>query len=255
VTLHYRLDGPAEAPALVLASSLGTTMDLWESQVPALAQHFRVVCYDHPGHGGSGVGTGPARIQALGAGVIGLLDELEIGRASFCGLSIGGAVAMQLALAAPARVERLVLACTSARFGEPDYWQERARTVREQGVAAISDTVVERWLTAESARRSPELVARFRDSLEATEREGYARCCEALGSWDVRGRLAAIGAPTIVIAGDSDVVTPIVHAELLAHGIGAPLVVLERAAHLANVERPDEFNRAVLDHLRAGVSA
>jgi 3-oxoadipate enol-lactonase len=148
-----------------------------------------------------------------------------------------------------------VLACTSARFGEPGYWQERARTVREQGVAAISDTVVERWLTAESARRSPELVARFRDSLEATEREGYARCCEALGSWDVRGRLAAIGAPTIVIAGDSDVVTPIVHAELLAHGIGAPLVVLERAAHLANVERPDEFNRAVLDHLRAGVSA
>ncbi|MGH3001256.1 MAG: 3-oxoadipate enol-lactonase, partial [Gaiellaceae bacterium] len=146
--------------------------------------------------------------------------------------------------AAPERVDRLVLACTSARFGEPDYWHERARVVREQGTAAVADAVVARWFTPDMPQH---VVARFRQTLEAMPREPYARCCEALASWDARARLGEIRPPTLVIAGEADASTPIVHAELLAQGIGAPLVAIERAAHLANVERPVQFNRAILE--------
>jgi 3-oxoadipate enol-lactonase len=256
VTLDHRLHGPDGAPALVLSNSLGTTQELWERQLSGLAERFRVLTYDHPGHGASSLPEQPYTIEAFARSLLALLDELGLERFSFCGVSIGGMVGMALALDAPERVERLVLSCTSAYLGPPNQWAERARLVRSDGVGAIADTVVGRWFTAELARDEPELVARFRATLAATPPEGYARCCEALGAWDARERISAISVPTLVVAGAEDPATPVEHADLIAARIhGARLLVLERAAHLANVERADTFTRAVLEHLGQDVPA
>jgi 3-oxoadipate enol-lactonase len=248
--LDHRLYGPEGAPVLVLSSSLGTTQELWERQLPVLVERFRVLTYDHPGHGSSSLPAQPCTVESLAQELLALLDELGLDRISLCGVSLGGMVGMTLAVAAPERVERLVLACTSAYLGPPDGWSERARIVRADGMEAIADAVVARWFTAELAREQPETVSRFRAGLVATPPEGYARCCEALGAWDARERISAIGAPALVVAGADDRATPVEHAELLASGIsGARLVTLERAAHLANVERAEEFTEAVLEHL------
>ena len=235
---------------VVLSNSLGTTQELWERQVPALATHFRILTYDHPGHGASELPEQPCTVEALALALIELLDELGLERVSLCGVSLGGMVAMALALDAPERVERLVLASTSAYLGPPEGWAERARIVRSDGVEAIADTVVGRWFTSSLAREDPETVARFRAMLAATPPEGYARCCEAVGAWDARKRIAAIASPVLVVVGEDDPATPVENAELIASRIpGARLHVVERAAHLANVERADAFTNAVLEHL------
>ena len=249
-SLDYRLRGPDGAPVLVLSNSLGTTQELWKRQLPALAEHLRVLTYDHPGHGSSALPQQPCTVEWLAHDLLQLLDELGLGRVSLCGVSLGGMVGMALALEAPERVERLVLACTSSYLGPPEGWAERARIVRAEGVEAVADTVVGRWFTSALAREEPQTVARFRAMLAATPPEGYSRCVEAVGAWDARERISAIAAPALVIAGAEDPATPVEHAELIASRIaGARLVVLERAAHLANVERAEAFTDAVLEHL------
>jgi 3-oxoadipate enol-lactonase len=231
----------------VLSSSLGTTQALWERQLPELESQYRVLTYDHPGHGASPLPEQPCTVESLARGLLELLDALELERVSLCGVSLGGMVGIALALEAPQRVDRLVLACTSAYLGPRNGWLERASIVRAEGMQAIVPTVVARWFT-EGA--DPETVARFRAQLGATAPEGYARCCEAIGAWDARERLAAIAAPTLVVAGADDPATPLEHAELIAERVpGARLCVLERAAHLANVERAPAFTAAALEHL------
>jgi 3-oxoadipate enol-lactonase len=250
VTLAHSLHGPEDAPALVLSGSLGTTRELWSRQVPPLAERFRVLTYDHSGHGASELPGQPCTVEALAQGLLGLLDELELERVSLCGVSLGAMVGMALALHVPDRVERLVLACTSAYLGPPEPWAERARVVRAEGMEAIADTVVGRWFTPALAVHEPETPSRFRAMLVATPREGYARCCEAVGAWDAREWLSLIAAPVLVVAGEDDQATPLAHAGSLAAGIpGARLHVLRDAAHLANVERAEAFTEAVLEHL------
>ena len=250
MSLDYRLHGPEGAHVVVLSGSLGTTQELWSRQLPELAERFRVLTYDHPGHGTSKLPEDAPTVERLADGLLGLLDELGLERVSLCGMSLGAMVGMALALDAPDRVERLVLACTSAYMGPPDGWAERARIVRNQGTEAIADTVVRRWFTPAFAREEPETLARFRAMLAATPPEGYARCCQAIGTWDVRERISAIAVPALVVAGADDPATPVEHAELIASRIPrARLQVLARAAHLANVERADAFTSAVLEHL------
>ena len=254
MTLHHRLDGAEDAPVLVLSSSLGTTLELWEPNVARWTGSFRLLRYDHRGHGRSPVAAGPYSVELLASDVLALLDEVGFERVSFCGVSLGGAVGMSLAATAPERVDRLVLACTSARFGDPAVWLERAAAVRAGGMRAVADTVVARWFTPALAARRPELVERFRGMLLATPAEGYAACCEALAAWDFRERLDAIAADTLVVAGADDPATPVEHAQLIATAVPtARLVVLPRAAHLANVEQQDRFAGLVADHLGARV--
>jgi 3-oxoadipate enol-lactonase len=246
VTLNHRLDGPEGAPVLVLAASMGTTLELWEPQLAALASSLRVLRFDHRGHGDSALPPPQASVALLAGDVVALLDELGVRRASLCGLSLGGSVCLQVAADAPERVDRVVLACTAAHYGEPGPWQQRARTVRDQGMAAVADTVLARWFTPEFREREPDVVARYAAMLRATPPEGYARCCEAVGSFDARHRLGAVRAPTTVIAGRHDPVTTPAHGEQLAAGIpGARLELLD-AAHLANVEQPAAFTAVVL---------
>jgi 3-oxoadipate enol-lactonase len=234
----------------VLANSLGTRQHLWSRQLPELTERFRVLTYDHPGHGASGLPEEPCTVEAFAHSLLGVLDDHALERVSFGGTSIGGMVGIALALEAPERVERLVLSCTSAYLGPPERWTERSRIVRTEGMEAVADSIVVRWFTPELAREEPETVARFRAMLVATPREGYARCCEALAAWDARERISAISVPTLVVAGAEDPATPVEHAELLVSRIpDARLLVLERAAHLANVERAEAFTNAVLEHL------
>jgi 3-oxoadipate enol-lactonase len=225
-------------PVLALPSSLGTTTELWDPNAGFWSDTFRLLRYNQRGR---------TSVEQLGRDLLELLDELGTDRVSICGLSLGGATAMWVAANAPERIDRLVLACTSARFSDPEPWLERAGLVRERGLEPIADSIVARWFTP--AER-PEVVARFRKVLVETPREAYAACCEALAAWDFRDRLGAIQAPTLVIAAAEDPSTPREHAELLARGIpDAKLAVLPGAAHLANVERAEAFSKLVTDHL------
>lgn len=245
--LHHRVDGPPDAPALVLSASLGTTHEAWEPQAAVLAGAFRVVRYDRRGHGGSAVPPGPYSLDDLGRDAIELLDELEIERASWCGLSLGGLVGMWLGAEAPERIDRLVLACTTAAFLPCEQWVGRAERVREEGVAAIADGVVARWFTRDAPS---ELVDRFREQLAGTPAEGYAACCEALADADLTGRLQAIVAPTLVLTGSDDPVVSAGDGAALAAAIPhARHASIAGAAHIASAEQPGAFTQYVLDHL------
>jgi 3-oxoadipate enol-lactonase len=242
--LGHRLEGETGAPVLAFSGSLGSALAMWDPQLP-LADRFRLLRHDHPGHGSSPPAERPIAIDDLGAATISLLDELELERVSFCGLSLGGMIGMWLAIHAPDRIDRLVLCCTSAHLGPREFWEERAELVRKEGMAAVADAVVARWFTPRFPDRE-----RYRAMLLAADPESYARCCEAIRDMDLRDGLAQITAPTVVIAGAEDPATPVEHAEaIVAAIVGSRLVVVPEAAHLANVERADAVNDTLLEHL------
>ena len=242
VPVSYVVDGPPDAPPLLLSSSLGATADMWEPQL-ALADRFRIVRYDHRGHGRSPVPPGRYELADLGADPLALLDRLEIDKAHLAGLSLGGMVAMWVAAHAPDRVGRLVLMSTSAKLGPPQAWAERAAAVRAGGTGAVAANVVGRWFTPEYASAHPEVVERFRDMIAASPPDGYVACCGAIERMDLEPELARIRAATLVIAGSDDPATPPIHAERIAAGIGgATLEMLPGTAHLANVSAADTVN-------------
>lgn len=249
---HAQVDGPAAAPAVVFANSLGSRLALWDVQVEALAGDWRVVRYDHRGHGGTPLSPEPFEVADLARDVLELADDLGLERFSFVGLSMGGAVGQWLGANAPERLDRLVVACTAARFGTPEQWHERAAIVREQGVEPLADAVMARWFRPEA---DPGVVARYREMLCATPAEGYAACCDALAAWDFRNDLARIAVPTLVIAGDADPSTPPSELEAIAAAVPAARLVTLHAAHLANVEQPAEFTRAMASHLEGREAA
>jgi 3-oxoadipate enol-lactonase len=201
VRLAASLDGPRDAPVLVLGNSLGTTRELWEPQIAALGEHFRLLRYEHRGHGGSPAPPGPYTIADLGADVLRLLDDFGIEHASYCGVSLGGMVGMWLAANAPGRIDALGLCCTSARFPDTGLWVRRAAAVRADGLASISAQVVSRWFTPAFAARFPPVPAAFAATLDDVDPEGYAGCCDAIAGMDLRPVLAGISAPTLVISG------------------------------------------------------
>ncbi|MFD6565741.1 3-oxoadipate enol-lactonase [Micromonospora profundi] len=247
--LHTTVDGPTTAPVLLLGSSLGTTGVMWEPQVAALAKDFRIIRYDHLGHGRSPVPPGPYTIALLGRELLRTLDDLDVPSVHYAGLSLGGMVGMWLAAHAPDRVRRLALLCTSASLGPPEQWRDRAATVRAGGLPAIADAVVARWFTPGFAAARPDVVATHSAMLTLTSPAGYAASCAAIATMDLRPDLARIDAPTLVVAGADDTATPVEHArEIVARIPGARLAVVDAAAHLANVEQPEQVSRLLRDH-------
>jgi 3-oxoadipate enol-lactonase len=225
---------------------------MWQPQTAALAEHFRVVRFDHPGHGGSPSEPTPRTIADLGAGVLSLLDDAAIQRASYIGLSLGGMVGMWLAAHVPQRIDRLVLLCTSAQLGPPDYWHQRASAVTAKGMDAVVDSVPVRWFTPAFRSRSAQVYEAYRDMLRGSKPDGYAACCEVIAAMDLRADLGRIEADTLVIAGADDEAIPVKHAAAIASAIaGSRLEVVADAAHLANVEQPTRVTELLLDHLRA----
>jgi|SRR5215470_4309743 len=249
IRLFHRFDGPVGAPPLVLSNSLGTNAGMWDDQIPALAERFRVLRYDSRGHGQSEVPPGPYRIEELGRDLIALLDALDIPRVRFCGLSKGGMVGMWLASNAPERVERLVLCNTSAHLPGRELWNARIEAVRTSGMAAVAPQVLERWFTPEFRDRAPEAVERVRRMLLTTPAEGYAACCAAIRDMDQRETIASIRAPTLVIVGTRDPATPPEHGRAIADRIRGAQVVELPAAHLSNIEAAERFTEALVDFL------
>jgi 3-oxoadipate enol-lactonase len=252
VEVDYAVDGPEDAATVVLSNSLGSTPAMWDPQLPSLAERLRVVRYDHRGHGRSPVPPGPYDLADLGADVLALLDRLGVERVHWCGLSLGGMVGMWMAINAPERIDRLVLCCTSARLGPPEMWADRAATVRAQGVDAVADAGIERWLSPGFIEREPEVAARIRAMLAATPAEGYAACCGVIERMNQIAQLGAIRAPTLVIAAADDPATPPEHGERIAAAIpGARLEIVQGARHLATIEQPEAMTELIAGHLLA----
>ena len=247
--IAWRMDGPANAPVLVLSNSLGTTMGLWDEQVPALSQRFRVLRYDPRGHGQSSVMSGDTSLNRLGRDVLGLMDALGVGTARFCGLSLGGMTGQWLGVHAPERIDRLVIANSSSFMGPPESWQQRMTTVREQGMAAIAEAVLDRWFTPAFAASNAPGLARTRSQLLATPADGYAGCCAAIRDLDMRPVVHVVNRPTLVIAGSKDPATPPDHAQAIATAIAGSRLLSLDAAHLSNIEQPAAFTAALLDFL------
>lgn len=252
--LNYRLDGPADAPVLVLSNSLGTDLHMWDAQIPLWSQHFRVLRYDTRGHGGSLVTNGPYSIEQLGRDVLALLDALQIERAAFCGLSMGGLIGQWLAINAPARIQRLVLCNTAAKIGSPEVWNPRIDTVLRDGRAAMQalrDASIARWFTPEFAAAEPALVEPVVGMLAATSPQGYAANCAAVRDADFREQVAVITAPTLIVCGTADAVTTPEHGRFLQERICGAELAEFHAAHLSNVEAGERFSRSVLGFLSA----
>jgi 3-oxoadipate enol-lactonase len=248
--LAQEFAGPGDAPVLVLSNSLGTSLRMWEPQAGPFRRHFRVLRYDHRGHGRSPVPPGPYTLDDLGGDLVHLLDELGIGAVAFCGLSLGGIVGMWLAVHHPDRVSSLVLCCTSAYQHPPAAWTGLAAEIRTEGLGPFACGATSGFFSPGFRTREPEVVARTIGELEAMSPEGIAGCCEAIAPVDLRRDLPRISAPTLVIAGEADTALPFPHSDTVAKGIpSARLEVIPGAGHLANLEQPTMLTELVLGHL------
>lgn len=250
VQVHAEITGRDDGPVVVLSNSLGSTHRMWEPQLAALQQRFRVVRYDTRGHGSSPVPNGPYGIDDLADDLVALLDRLGVERAHLVGLSLGGMTAMRVAGRNPERVDKLALLCTGAQLPPASNWTDRAATVRAHGCVAVAAAVVERWFTPEFLAAHPDIRANHEAMVVATPVEGYAGCCEAIAALDLRDDLTSITAPTLAIAGSDDPATPPAKLEEIAGGVrDGRLLVVPHAAHLANAEQPGIITSALIEHL------
>jgi len=249
VRLHHTASGET-GPAVLLGPSLGTTGELWRDLAADLSRDHRVVSLDLRGHGGSPVPPGPYTLEELAADVVATADALDLDRFAYFCLSIGGAIGQVLGLDHADRLSSLVLACTAPVFGDAATWTARAAQVRGDGLEPLVEATTERWFTHAYRSSEPDRVAWVMDMFRATPTEGYAGCCEALARYDVTDRLGQVSVPTRVVAGAEDPGTPPEVGRRIADAVpGADLVVLDGAAHIANVAVPDAFNAAVREHL------
>jgi 3-oxoadipate enol-lactonase len=246
--LNVSVDGRDSGPTLMLSNSLGCTMAMWEPQMPALTKLFRVIRYDRRGHGKSGM-NGPTSMERYGRDVLAILDDLNIDRVHWCGLSMGGMVGQWLGANAPERFNKIILANTSSYYPDPTNWHNRIKAVREGGLASVADAVIGGWLTADFREHNPEVAAKMKAMLIASPVEGYLAACEALSTLDQRALLPKITSPTLVIAGRHDNATPVSAGELIRSSIPGASMTLLDAAHISNVEQPHAFTEAVVGFL------
>ncbi len=255
VALRVVADPPSGLPALVFAHALGADASMWEPQETAFSERFRVVHYDHRGHGRSGVPAGPATIARLGKDAVTVLDSLGIDRATFCGASLGGLVGLWLAANRPERIAALVVAGALPAMPPPSMWDERIATVRRDGLAAIVEPTLLRWFTLAFHAAAPAVVDQVRQVFLGTAVEGYAACCAALRDADLTEAAATIACPTLILAGEHDPTAPPAKCAALAEAIpGARFATVPGAGHLFSVEAADRFDAAVLAFLDAALT-
>jgi len=249
VTLNYQIDGAETAPPLLLSNSLGTSLEMWEPQMAALAGRFRVIRYDSRGHGRSTVTPGPYTIEQVANDALGLLDKLGVPRAHFCGLSMGGMVGMWLGIHAPQRIDRLVLANTAAKIGTTEMWNARIDAVRKGGMASIASAVLARWFSSQLLEAPTPIISQMRATLEGVSTEGYTASCAAVRDMDQRHQVSRIRAPTLVIAGTEDHATPAEDGRFVAERVPNAHYVELPAAHLSNVQAASAFTQALMQFL------
>lgn len=253
---NYRIDGAEDAPVVVLSHSLGCDHGQWDAQVAQLQSHFRVLRYDIRGHGSSDTSPGDYTIELLARDALAIADALGIRTFAFCGLSLGGMIGQWIAAFEPDRLTHLVLANTSSRYLNPDLMEEcrkmeeRRKTVRECGMAAIVDSAMQRFFTAASLAANSPAISNIRRMVLSTDPAGYAGCCAAIRDLNQTSLLSSIRTPTLIVSGDHDVSTPWQgHGEVLAREIPHARVAHLPAAHLSNIERPRSFNAALMSFL------
>jgi len=247
--LNVSVEGRDGGPTLMLSNSLGSTLQMWEPQMRAFTQVFRVIRYDRRGHGKSQVPPGPYSIERFGRDALAILDDLNIEKVHWCGVSMGGMVGQWLAAHAPKRIGKLVLANTTCYYPDPAIWDARITAVRDNGLLGIADTVIAGWLTQEFRDHNPDVADRMKAMLVATPVEGYLACCAALRALDLREDILSIKSPTLVVAGRHDKSTPIAMAEAIRSRISGASMTIVDAAHISNVEAAGAFNDAVLGFL------
>jgi 3-oxoadipate enol-lactonase len=250
--MNFAVEGPESAPAVVLHHPLATDLAIWDELTAALVPRYQVVRFDARGHGASEATPAPYNFSMLGTDTVTLMDHLELARAHFLGLSMGGMVGQYLGLDHAQRFASLILCSTSSRV-PPEarpMWEERIKVAREKGMGSQAEPALGRWITPASMRDKPALVARLRRSIEATPVEGYAGWGLAIRDLDVTDRLKAIPLPTRIIVGAEDPSTPPAAAQVIHREIaGSELIEVPGVSHQFHVEDPATFNRHVLEFL------
>ncbi|MGY8707224.1 alpha/beta fold hydrolase [Bradyrhizobium sp. 18BD] len=249
--IAYRFDGEGDRPVLILSNSIATDHHMWDRQIAQLSESFRVLRYDTRGHGGSDAPPGPYSLDHLGRDVIELMDALQVERAHFCGLSLGGIVGQWLGFRAPERIDRLILSNTSPYLGPAPQWDELInRVLRERDMAAMANMFIGNWFPPQMIRDEPVTVKTFRSMILATAPEGLAGCFAVVRDADLRRTNTLIRAPTLVIGGIGDTVTLASHSEEIAASIPGSHLALLPGVHMLNIERQAAFLESVLEFLR-----
>ncbi|GJC32213.1 3-oxoadipate enol-lactonase [Acinetobacter sp. KAM398] len=249
--INYQTFGDAAKPALIFSNSLGTNFKMWQAQIDFFQQDFFVICYDTRGHGASSAPQGPYSIDQLGQDVVNLLDHLNVEKAAFCGISMGGLTGQWLAIHRPERFNQVVVCNTAAKIGQEQAWNDRAALVREQGLQPIASTAASRWFTEPFIQSNATVVNNLQNDLAAGSAEGYASCCEALAKADVREQLKDITVPVLVVAGQQDPITTVADAQFMVERIANSQLFEINASHISNVELSNEFNQAVKQFIQA----
>jgi 3-oxoadipate enol-lactonase len=252
ISMNYTFDGPAQAPVLIMSHSLATDLSMWDPTVPALTGRFRVLRYDTRGHGGTDAPKGAYTLDQLAEDARALLAALGISNPHWVGLSMGGMIGQTLALKAPNLFASLSLCDTSSRIpaeAKP-LWQDRIKTAETQGMEPLVQSTLERWFTEPFRKSRKDVVDKVAKMIRTTPPAGYAGCCHAISALDVTDKISAIKTPTIAIVGEDDPGTPVAAHKVIHEKIaGSRLEIIPQAAHLANMEQPEAFNRALTSFL------
>lgn len=250
---HYRIDGRGER-WVTFVTGIANDLSMWDGQVAALERDFNVLRYDLRGHGGTPASGGAYTIELLVSDLAALLDQLNIRRTSVIGLGLGGAIAQAFAIEHPGRVERLMPCCCRARM-VPDFaamWHKLRETVSTNGLESIVEPTVQRWFSEDFKSRHPEVLEKIRKMIRSTTQEGYMGVTAAFLGLDVEAELGSIKAPTLYVSGAEDRLggPPALMEGLAAKVKGARHVSVPNAAHIANIQNPEGFNRVLMDFLR-----
>ena len=245
--------GASGAPLLILGPSLGTAAPLWDAASELLSEHFSILSWDLPGHGLSRPASAPFTVAELADAVVVLADERNVNRFAYAGVSLGGAVGLELALRHPEHLDAVSTICSVAVFGEPGAWFDRAELVRQQSTAALVGASAKRWFGPDFIAANPRVASALLHALSDTDDESYALCCEALASYDVRGRLGEVGKPLLALSGQFDPVAPPGAVEAMARATrrGRAVEVAD-AGHLAPAEQPGRVAQLLIDFIHEG---
>jgi len=258
ITFHYRLDGREGAPWLVFSNSLTTDLGMWDGEVAKLQERYRILRYDARGHGKTEASAPPYSFDLLVSDVIALMDALTIDKAHYVGLSLGGMTGLGVAIEHGDRLHSLA-ACDARAFAEPawaELWNGRMDVVRKAGMDALVEPTIERWFTEDFRKTSPEVLDKVRAMISATAADGYIGCAQALQQLNYAPRLGEIGVPCLFMTGASDQSTPPDASRAMHEAVpGSTCVIVDPASHISNMENPEQFDRALFEHLeRAGKS-
>ena len=254
IEIYYELHGKEGAPWLVLSHSLACSLRMWDPQIEAFKASHRILAYDMRGHGQTSAPADPYTFDMLADDVLGLAASLKITSAVYGGLSIGGMIGQTIAIRGRGPFERMVLADTT-HTQPPDalkQWEERIRIAETKGMAALVDSTLERWFTPPF--RSSPAAKNIAEQIARTPVAGYVGCGRAIMGLNTTAKLPGIKIPVLAITGEQDAAAPGTRY-IAEHVPSAKLVVIPQASHIANIEQPEAFNRALRDFLSFPASA